>query len=380
MVDVRRATAGGYPGRWWYGVAAVVAMATVMVTAVLGYGRATDLIDQVDDFARFDGPGRATVVVPEAGEYSVYHEYKTSLGEGGGDGGFVVSVTGPDGADVPVRPSSVRYGWGHRKAQAIVSFAAPASGSYQIEVDGGSSHLAFGRSIPGDTFRGFGGNLLAAAAILVGCMAGSVVVAKRRRDHEREPVEEATPEGGPRWAIAAVGVVVVLGVGAVFAFMQRDIDDSADDVLSTGAPGVYPQQEEPLPTSTVLECVSDEDFATGLCGTPPEVLREANLSYADRLDFSGDLEAANAIAEQARTALAPLAGILPYPSPDKVKEALAPVSADVTTMDNAVRTSGAAFGIAIEGGCVFGTVYDGEIEVEVGGYVNDGGCLAAYGH
>jgi hypothetical protein len=132
---------------------------------------------------------------------------------------------------------------------------------------------------------------------------------------------------------------------------------------------------------TSLECVSDADYATGLCGLDPAVLREMNLDYADRLDFTGDIDAAGAVADQVRAALAPLAATpAPGPTPDQVRAALAPVGTDVEVSDIAVRTAGTAFGIAVDGGCVFGSVHDGTVDVEVGGYVDDGGCLAEYGH
>jgi hypothetical protein len=52
----------------------------------------------------------------------------------------------------------------------------------------------------------------------------------------------------------------------------------------------------------------------------------------------------------------------------------------VTVSTNAVRTSGTAFAVPVPGGCVFGSVHDGTVDVAVGGYVNDGGCLASCGH
>ena len=51
----------------------------------------------------------------------------------------------------------------------------------------------------------------------------------------------------------------------------------------------------------------------------------------------------------------------------------------VTVMTNAVGLPGTAFGVLANGGCVFGSILT-EISVEVGGYVNDGGCLAIQAH
>ncbi len=105
-----------------------------------------------------------------------------------------------------------------------------------------------------------------------------------------------------------------------------------------------------------------------------------NLRYADRLEFSGNPQEANAVADQVRQALAELASVRPAPAVEDVRAVLRPWEPEVEVVDNAVRTAGTAFAVAVEGGCVFGSIYEGELEVAVGGYVHDGGCLASYGH
>ena len=374
---------GAKPGGWWYGVAGVVAAGAVVVTGVLGVARATDLVAEVDDFQRLDGPGTTSVSVVEPGEYAVYHEEITRGVRSTADAdGFVLTVVGPDGAEVPVRPSDVRYGWGSRQAEAIGSFDATQAGLYVVQVDGDYGQLAFGRHIPGAPLYGLGPALLVAAAVVAGCFVGAIVVGRRRRagagGEGREGSDGSGSGGGSRTPVvvgAVTAVVLVVGVGAV-VLVGRTGDDATDVLLE----GAQPRSGAMTTSTSAIECTSDADFETGLCGLSPEELREMNLAYADRLEFTGDLDAANAVAEQARTALAPIAGVLPQPSVEQVREALAPVSADVSVIDNAVRTAGTAFGIGVDGGCVFGTVHSGTVEVEIGGYVNDGGCLAAYGH
>ena len=357
--------AGSKPGRWWYVVAGVVAGGTVVGTGVLGVGRAVDLVDEVDAFQRFDGPGSMSVSIVEPGDYAVYHEDLVRAA-GQPTDGFVITVTAPDGSDVPVRPSSTSYGWGRKQAEGVGSFEAEQPGNYRIEATGDYGQLAFGRHIPGEPLYGLGPTMLVALAIVAGCAAGSLVVARRRRAGAGSP-----PTPPVVVAVVAVGALVVVGVAVAVAVAQR---------VDSGSPEVALSEGTDETTRSTIECLSDADFETGMCGTSPEELREANLAYADRLDFTGDLDAANLVVERARTALAPIAGVLPQPSVEEVQAALAPVSPDVAVIDNAVRTAGTAFGIGVDGGCVFGSVHDGAVEVEVGGYVNDGGCLAAYGH
>lgn len=383
MPGARAETARACPSRWWYGLAASVAVATVVVTGIVGYGRAVDLIERVEGFQHFGGSGTWVSIV-EPGEYAVYQEW---VERGGGNpyatgapaAEPVITVTGPGGSDVPVRPADVSYGWGRQQAEAVGTFELPEPGEYRIDATGTEGRLAFGEVIPGSPLYGFGSALLVAAAITVACLVGTFVVAKRRRDGRRGPAAsesaEADRRAGRTRAVATVAVIAVLAIGGVVILAGRGGGEPPDAV----------QTDEPSDTGasapgTSVDCTSDEDVEAGRCGLDPEALRESNLAYADRVAFSGDRAAASTIAERVRAALAPLAGARPSPSPDQVADALAPVSRNVVVSDNAVRTAGAAFGIEVDGGCVFGSVYGGAIEVEIGGYVNDGGCLAEYGH
>lgn len=182
MAEPTQAVGGRRPGGGWYALAAIVAVATVAMTGVVAFDRVTGLIDQVDGFQRF-ASAVEYVQVPKPGEYSVYHEH---IGRGAPTGEIAVTVTAPDGSDVPVWPSHIRYGWGQRQAQAIVAFDAAAAGQYKISSTGGG-HLAFGPSVPGGLLRGFGGPLLAAGVVLLACLVGTIAVARRRRAYGRRP-------------------------------------------------------------------------------------------------------------------------------------------------------------------------------------------------
>lgn len=158
MPESRVETGRACPSGWWYGLAALVATATLVVTGIVGYGRAVDLIDRVEDFHHFGGAGTSVSIV-EPGAYAVYQEW---LERGGGNpyangtptAAPVITVTGPDGVDVPVRPSSISYGWGRQQAEAIGTFEATQPGAYQIDAPGTEARLAFGEVIPGSPCTG----------------------------------------------------------------------------------------------------------------------------------------------------------------------------------------------------------------------------------
>jgi hypothetical protein len=178
----------GHPGRGWYAVAAGLAVVTVAATGVMGYTRATELIDEVDGFEHFRGEQAATFQAEETGEYTVYHEYRTARpgvplsGHDDPPEAFTITVTSADGSDVPVRSSGASaYGWGDRKSDALVSFDATAGEEYFVSANGAYGQLAVGPTVPSGPLYGFGPTLVVAALVLVACLVATLVVRSRRR-------------------------------------------------------------------------------------------------------------------------------------------------------------------------------------------------------
>ncbi len=133
-------------------------------------------------------------------------------------------------------------------------------------------------------------------------------------------------------------------------------------------------------TTTSLDPCRLPDPEKGVCGIPFEDHRDLNLRHADRLDFAGDLEAAYAVAVEVEKRLEALLASGDPLSTETVESGLRELSEFVTVSDEAVRTSGVAFAIEVDGGCVFGDIGQEAFRVDIGGFVRDGGCLALYGH
>jgi hypothetical protein len=145
---------------------------------------------------------------------------------------------------------------------------------------------------------------------------------------------------------------------------------AADQVMST------PSTASPRPQPPACG-LPDQVQA---CELSEEELRAVNLRYADRLPYVGNPRAALDVQAQVQKRLASIAK--GNPGPDELREALSTAfpELEIATSDNAVRMAGTAFALAVDGGCVFGQIYLGELRVNVGGFINDGGCLAVYGH
>jgi hypothetical protein len=131
--------------------------------------------------------------------------------------------------------------------------------------------------------------------------------------------------------------------------------------------------------SPSVACSTGAGGNTSQCGVSFDESRRLNLRYADRDPFSGDGRGILKDEARARAALKNLG----KPSAVSLRAALvgSGFSTDsIGISTNAVRMAGLAFAVEADGGCIFGAMYAGELSVDVGGYINDGGCLAAYGH
>ncbi len=179
-------------------------------------------------------------------------------------------------------------------------------------------------------------------------------------------------------ALLLRSLAAALAVGFAVASCSAD----GDEQVGTGPPTTVPAEQSPR-SNTADAAIFEEACADAPpethCGVTEAELRDMNLHYADRMDFAGDPADAAPVVGVVRQRLAPYVGTAAQPSAEDVEAALDGLDS-VQTSTNAVRTSGTAFAVAVDGGCVFGSIHDGELTVEIGGYINDGGCLASYGH
>lgn len=181
-------TAAAPPGRIWYlvGLAIFIAgMATMAIFLV------TRLMGMEDGLARVVVPGEHRLVLA-AGNYTIFHETQSVIDgkiyASTGLSGLSVTVTGPDGSDVPLTTaSSGRYNFGGHTGYSAFDFKAPAAGDYTLAArydgaPGPETVLAVGAgflssllgTIFGSLAFAFGGAIVA-TIIMVG------VLVKRRR-------------------------------------------------------------------------------------------------------------------------------------------------------------------------------------------------------
>lgn len=191
---------------------------------------------------------------------------------------------------------------------------------------------------------------------------------------------------GSAWGLCRFwGLVLIVSVAAAAGCGEATGDDASsvvDEVggqRGPGAAGESGHDEGPLPHQPACNEM-DSPGSDSSCGPTWEERHQTNTRHLDRYPFDGDPNAADELADEVRQALEPLAVSGGTPSVPDVETALSDVAPDVQVVDNAARTRGTAFGIGIDGGCIFGSVHEGEIRVEIDGWIRDGGCLGSYGH
>jgi len=180
----------GPPGRRWYLVAALIAIAGWTAMALFLVSRIGDATGRM---IRVLAPGQTEIVLKEPGTYTIFHEYQSTF-----DGRVydVATVSGlsvtvrarPGGEVVPLSTASgTRYRVGSYAGRSLFNFEVRAPGSYQIAAayDGGRKEpqtvLAIDRGFVGDFVITILGALAMAFAGMGAAVAISIIVFLKRR-------------------------------------------------------------------------------------------------------------------------------------------------------------------------------------------------------
>jgi hypothetical protein len=164
-----------------YWIAAGVAGAAVILAIVLGVTRFVDTLTEPDGYARATAPGTAVLRVEHPGQRVVYTEGpQVPLDR------MALTVTGPDGADVPVRPysgSRLTYDTSGHSGLAVGRFTARQPGDYRVSPRRGGAEIAVGTDLFDALIGTFVGPaiVLGVGALLAGGIAVGTLLARRRR-------------------------------------------------------------------------------------------------------------------------------------------------------------------------------------------------------
>ena len=180
----------------------------------------------------------------------------------------------------------------------------------------------------------------------------------------------------PLLALTATAIVLA-GAGCGGESRATSAESDASTQVSD-APTVVEDDSAELSQDEIESACTDTPEDTQ-CGLTFEELRDLNMRYADRIDFDGDPADAAVLIGVVRHRLEPFVDVPTTPTEDELSDALDGLDSPQVSA-SAVGASGVGFAVALEGGCVFGSILEGELTVEYGGYINDGGCLAVYGH
>jgi len=166
------------PGRFWYVVAALIAVAGVAGGVYFGVSRIGGLANSL---TRIVVPGEHVLKLAEAGTYTIFHEASGTvdgvLYSAADISGLRVRLSAATGEGIPLkRPTaSMTYNFGGSSAVGILQFAIAAPGEYRL-----SAAYDDGRTEPKAILSiasGFFEKLLAAILLVVGLTLGPMLLA-----------------------------------------------------------------------------------------------------------------------------------------------------------------------------------------------------------
>lgn len=135
MAQVPSVSPKKVPSRWWYAVAVLTLIAGLGAMGLFLFSRLTTLGEGMTQIVV---PGERSLALTPA-SYTIFHE-RVSVVDGkvynsGGIGGLLVSVTGPDGATVPLSTASItsRYQFGGREGVSVFDFTIATAGDYVVK-------------------------------------------------------------------------------------------------------------------------------------------------------------------------------------------------------------------------------------------------------
>ncbi len=195
------------PGRWYYGLAALIAAAGIALFA-------TSIVSSIGsigaDFQQVVVPGSGELFLAEAGEYTIFYENRTVANgavyvTGDDISGLVVEVkNATTGQEIEIYSpgSMMSYSIGSRSGRSLLAFDIDQPGIYRLSAayaqgkQGPEVVLAVGPGISGDIVSGvllpmllFFGSIALAAAVAV------ITYQKRREAAKRAAEEERRIKG-----------------------------------------------------------------------------------------------------------------------------------------------------------------------------------------
>ncbi|WP_458041169.1 MULTISPECIES: hypothetical protein [Bacteria] len=182
-----------------------------------------------------------------------------------------------------------------------------------------------------------------------------------------------------RYALAVVGALAVIAATLASCASSPAVvtGTPSSSATSATAPEASPT---PTPTCAVPEQPGVES-PEGCVVYDGEANMELNELYRERMEMT---DAARAVGEEyvgpltsALTAWRDSGAVL---TEDGARDVFAEAGFDVEVVQVRESHGEVLFGVGIDGGCVFGAVTPDAVAVDVGGYIMDGGCLAAVGH
>src|SRR5215471_5847542 len=153
------------PSKLWFLLAGGVALAAIVLGFVVIGVAGVNYVDEIDHLHRIEAPGSGQVELSRAGGYSIYYELPAPA-FGRDDPPVLrpsVTVTGPDGQNVPIQRyhATVTYDHNDRSGIGVYTFHADKPGSYTIATSSAGLESGAGLAVGHSVGRGLVGAIVA---------------------------------------------------------------------------------------------------------------------------------------------------------------------------------------------------------------------------
>jgi hypothetical protein len=168
------------PGRWYYGLAACIFVGGWVAFGIFLWKNLSGIADQLQQVVV---PGKTTINLASAGNYTIYHEYESVVGSkiyssGQTLSGLEVKLSSvATGEEVALARSGAdsTYSLGGRSGKAVFDFTIGRPGAYEL-----TAHYPEGEEGPEVVLavgQGFAGRILTTVFGALGIVFGSMALA-----------------------------------------------------------------------------------------------------------------------------------------------------------------------------------------------------------
>ena len=208
------------PSRGYYVLAALVLAAGLAGAAVFVVRGISDVTDFMESWTQMVVPGQHELTLAEAGEYTVYHEYRSSIEgkvysmeQGSLPGLECTLLSKASGEQIPLSEATVHstYSFGSRSGVSVFDFEVSSPGTYVFSAqysegqEGPEAVMAVGQGIVKEILVAIFGALVSFFVGIGVAIAITVITCEKRKKARKRLQDAAAAPAGRDYPTYGVG-------------------------------------------------------------------------------------------------------------------------------------------------------------------------------